>query len=109
MLHTANRSVKSAFRTDVFDTAVSYVQIPIRKYNRFLSCAMVGFLDMAKITLYYDGKPQEYANARDVTISSAGVLTFYREISEGGSFKKPRVYRFQTSVPFIVEEDVASA
>jgi hypothetical protein len=64
---------------------------------------------MAKITLYYEGKPQEYANAHDITISPAGVLTFYREIGEGGGFKKPRVYKFQTSVPFIVEEDVASA
>ena len=70
---------------------------------------MVVFLNMAKITLYCDGKPQEYDNARDVTISPAGVLTFYREISQGGSFKKPRVYKFQTSVPFIVEEDIASA
>ena len=109
MVHTANRSVKSGFRTDAFDTAVSYVQIPIRKYNRFSLVRDGKFLRMAKITLYYDGKPQEYANARDITISPAGVLTFYREISEGGSFKKPRVYKFQTSAPFIVEEDVANA
>jgi hypothetical protein len=64
---------------------------------------------MAKVTLYHEGKPQEYADARDITISPAGVLTFYREISEGGSFKKPRAYKFQTSVPFVVEEDVAKA
>jgi len=36
-------------------------------------------------------------------------LTFYREISEGGSFKKAKAYKLQTSVPFIVEEDVANA
>src|SRR5437016_1253761 len=86
----ANRSVKGGFRTDAFDTAVSYVQIPIRKYNSSSLVRDGKFLRMAKITLYYDGKPQEYANARDITISPAGVLTFYREISEGGSFKKPR-------------------
>ena len=34
---------------------------------------------------------------------------FYREINEGGSFKKPRAYKLQTSVPFIVEEDAANA
>jgi hypothetical protein len=63
-------------------------------------------LDMTKITLYRDGKPQEYTNAHDITISPAGVLTFHWEISEGGSFKKPKAYKFQTSVPFVVEEDV---
>ena len=64
---------------------------------------------MTKITLYRDGKPHEYANAHDITISSAGVLTFHWEIQEGGSFKKPRAYKMQTSVPFVVEEDVAGA
>jgi len=68
---------------------------------------MVISLSMAKITLYYEGKRQDYDNAHDITISPAGVLTFYREVSEGGSFKKPRAYKLQTSVPFIVEEDVA--
>jgi hypothetical protein len=66
-------------------------------------------LDMAKITLYREGKSQEYTNAHDITISPAGVLTFHWEVSEGGSFKKPRAYKFQTSVPFVVEEDVAGA
>jgi hypothetical protein len=27
------------------------------------------FSGMAKITLYHEGKPQEYANAHDITIS----------------------------------------
>ena len=67
------------------------------------------FSVMAKITLYHDGKPQEYISARDVTISPAGVLTFYWEISQGGSFKKPRLYKLQTSVPFVVEEEDAGA
>jgi len=40
---------------------------------------------MAKITLYREGKPQEYTNAHDITISPAGVLTFHWEISEGGA------------------------
>jgi hypothetical protein len=75
---------------------------------------MVTFLvgvprDMVKITLYRDAKPQEYTNAHDITISSAGVLTFHWEIQEGGSFKKPRAYKMQTSLPFVVEEDVAGA
>ncbi len=64
---------------------------------------------MTKITLYRDGKPHEYTNAHDITISPAGVLTFHWEIQEGGSFKKPRAYKMQTSVPFVVEEDVARA
>lgn len=62
---------------------------------------------MTKITLYRNGKPQDYTNAHDITISPAGVMTFYGEISEGGTFKKPKAYKFQTSVPFVVEEDVA--
>lgn len=65
--------------------------------------------DMVKITLYRDGKPQEYTNAHDIMISSAGILTFHWEIQEGGSFKKPRSYKLQTSVPFIVEEEFAGA
>jgi hypothetical protein len=32
---------------------------------------------MAKITLYREGKSQEYTNAHDITISPAGVLTFH--------------------------------
>jgi hypothetical protein len=64
---------------------------------------------MAKITLYYEGKPQEYAQAQDITISPAGVLTFHWEINGAGGFKKPKAYKVQTSVPFVVEEDVASA
>jgi hypothetical protein len=44
---------------------------------------------MTKITLYRDGKPQEYTNVHDITISPAGVLTFHWEASEGGSFRKP--------------------
>ena len=64
---------------------------------------------MVKITLYRDAKPQEYTHAHDITISSAGVLTFHWEIQEGGSFKKPRAYKMQTSLPFVVEEDVAGA
>ena len=64
---------------------------------------------MVKITLYRDGKPQEYTNAHDITISSAGILTFHWEIQEGGSFKKPSSYKLQTSVPFVVEEEVAGA
>jgi len=63
--------------------------------------------DMVKITLYREGKPQEYNDAHDITISPAGVLTFHWEIKESGSFKKPRAYKFQTSVPFVIEEDVA--
>jgi hypothetical protein len=39
---------------------------------------------MTKITLYRDGKPQEYTNAHDITTSPAGVLSFHWEISEGG-------------------------
>ena len=39
---------------------------------------------MAKITLYREGKSQEYTNAHDITISPAGVLTFHWEVSEGG-------------------------
>jgi hypothetical protein len=64
---------------------------------------------MVKITLYRDGKPQEFTNAHDISISPAGVLTFHWEIQEGGSFKKPRSYKLQTSVPFVVEEEVARA
>ena len=45
---------------------------------------MVISLNMAKITLYHEGKPQEYANAHDITISPTGDLTFYREVSRGG-------------------------
>jgi hypothetical protein len=64
---------------------------------------------MPKITLYYEGKPQEYANAHDITISPAGVVTFHWEINGAGCFKKPREYKVQTSLPFVIEEDVASA
>jgi hypothetical protein len=64
---------------------------------------------MAKITLYHEIKPQEYADAHDITISAAGVLTFHWEIDGAGGFKKPRAYKVQTSVPFVIEEDVASA
>jgi hypothetical protein len=63
---------------------------------------------MVKITLYHQGQPHEYVNAHDVTISPAGVLTFYREVSQGGSFKKPRSCKVQTSVPFVVEDDDAA-
>jgi len=64
---------------------------------------------MTKITLYHEGNPQEYVNAHDITISPAGVLTFYREMSEGGTFKKPISYKLQTSVPFVIEEEAVSA
>jgi hypothetical protein len=64
---------------------------------------------MAKVTLYIDyksGSAKEYPNAHDVTISPAGVLTFYWQTEEGGS-RKSRAYKFTTSVPFTVEEDTA--
>jgi len=45
---------------------------------------------MTKITLYRDGKPQEYTNAHDITISPAGVLTFHWEISDGGASRNQK-------------------
>jgi hypothetical protein len=69
---------------------------------------MIAFCGMAKVTLYHEGKTQEYTNAHDITISPAGVLTFHWEITNGGTFKKQRAYKFQTTVPFVVEEDIAN-
>jgi hypothetical protein len=65
---------------------------------------------MAKVTLYVDyksGGAKEYANARDIAISPAGVLTFSWQTKPKGS-KKPVAYKFTTSVPFTVEEDAAA-
>ena len=62
---------------------------------------------MVKITLYREGEPQEYTDAHDITISPAGVLTFHWELKESGSFKKPKAYKFQTSVPFVIEEEAS--
>jgi hypothetical protein len=62
---------------------------------------------MAKVTLYVDYKSsaaKEYPNAHDIAISPAGVLTFSWQTKERGS-KKPKAYKFTTSVPFTVEED----
>jgi hypothetical protein len=64
---------------------------------------------MAKVTLYIDyksGGAKEYANAQDIAISPAGVLTFHWQ-AEGKGSKKSRAYKFTTSVPFTVEEDIA--
>jgi hypothetical protein len=55
---------------------------------------------MAKVTLYTDyksGSAKEYANAHDIEISPAGVLTFSWHPEARGS----------TSVPLTIEEDVA--
>lgn len=63
---------------------------------------------MAKVTLYVDyksGGAKEYANAHDVAISPAGVLTFYWQ-TEGKRSSKAKAYKFTTSVPFTVEEDL---
>ena len=65
---------------------------------------------MAKVTLYVDyksGGAKEYANARDISISPAGVLTFSWQKEQKGS-KKTAAYKFTTSVPFTVEEDAAA-
>jgi hypothetical protein len=107
ILQPTNRSVKRDLLGDEFTYSVLRLDRLYESTIGFPSRAMVISLNMAKITLYYEGKRQDYDNAHDITISPAGVLTFYREVSEGGSFKKPRAYKLQTSVPFIVEEDVA--
>jgi hypothetical protein len=65
---------------------------------------------MAKVTLYVDyksGGAKEYANAYDIAISPAGVLTFYWPAAGKGS-GTPRAYKFTTSVPFTVEEDTSA-
>ncbi len=63
---------------------------------------------MAKVTLYIDyksGGAKEYPGAENVTISPAGVLTFYWQAQ--GRSGKSKAYKFTTSVPFTVEEDIA--
>jgi len=63
---------------------------------------------MAKVTLYVDyksGGAKEYANAHDIAIYPAGVLTFYWQTEEKHS-AKAKGYKFTTSVPFTVEEDI---
>jgi hypothetical protein len=65
---------------------------------------------MATVTLYTDYKSngaKEYANAFDIAISPAGVLTFHWRAKEKGS-KKPKAYKFTTTVPFTIEEDIAA-
>lgn len=67
-------------------------------------------VNLAKVTLdidYKSGDVKEYANAY-VAISPAGVLTFYWRAEDKGS-KKSRAYKFTTSVPFAVEEDIAAS
>ena len=62
---------------------------------------------MAIVTLYHSGKSQQYPKAHDITVSPAGILTFYTVMAEGSASGKPRASRFIVSAPFIVEEDVA--
>jgi|HubBroStandDraft_6_1064221.scaffolds.fasta_scaffold00604_8 hypothetical protein len=59
---------------------------------------------MARIVLYEAGKPVEYPNAHDVVISPGGVLVFYWET---GSAANQQAYKVQTTVPYVVWEDVA--
>jgi hypothetical protein len=66
-------------------------------------------LDMAKVTLYQSGNRQDYPNAHDIVISSAGVLTFYWEASEEGGSRRARAYKFVASAPFVVEEEIAAS
>ena len=58
------------------------------------------------ISTIKSGSAKEYANAHDISISPAGVLTFYWQTGERHS-GKPKAYKFTTSVPFTVEEDAA--
>jgi len=62
---------------------------------------------MTRVTLYQSGKPHQYANAHDITISPAGILTFYSVVEEGSPSRKPQKSKFIASGPFVVEEDVA--
>ena len=58
---------------------------------------------MAKITLFRGTATQEYPNAHDFSISPAGVLTFFWQLGGGANTLG---YKFTTSVPFTIEEDI---
>ncbi len=60
---------------------------------------------MAKITLYQGNAKQEYPNANTVSVSPAGILTFYWQTQQRGA--NAQAYKFTTSVPYLVEEDIA--
>lgn len=60
---------------------------------------------MAKITLFNGDLKQDYFGAHDVSVTQAGVLTFYWEDKKGGP--NASGYKITTSVPFVIEEDIA--
>jgi hypothetical protein len=62
---------------------------------------------MATITLHSGNFKQEYPDAHDFTVSSAGVLTFYWEAQQGGP--NARTVKIITSTPFVVEEEIANS
>ena len=61
---------------------------------------------MAKITLFRGTAAQDYPNAHDFSISPAGVLTFFWQ-QRGG--ENALGYKFTTSVPFTIEEDIEAS